>query len=327
MPWHVVKNSSQCPDSKPYGVVKDSDGSLVACHASESDANDHLAALYASEQSSQADRQDVADRLQELRDFLPDVDENLQRYFPFAVEELRDSGDKLSLYNVRGYASVYDSWSLDLGGFRERIMPGAFDEVLEAGPAVAHVWDHDTSKILSATWNDTLTLSSDTHGLQFYSRVAKTDYAKDLRVLLERRDIKEASFAFTVAEDGEEWRIVEENDREIIERDITRVNGLYDVTTCAMGAYPATTSALALRSIVRGRSPAVRAMLVAQVQEEPGGEPQEVAPETEGTPQASEVDAEKEKRDIEEWKERRKADYLSTRRFAFGVNSDKETNE
>jgi uncharacterized protein len=233
-------------------------------------------------------------RLQELREFLPAIDQSLQRFFPFEIEELRDSGDKLSAYNVRGYASVYDSWSLDLGGFRERVMPEAFDEVLGSESlAVAHVWDHDTSKILSATWNDTLTLSSDTHGLQFYSRVAKTDYAKDLRVLLERRDIKEASFAFTVGEGGDEWRVVEEEDgTEIIERDILKVDGLYDVTTCAMGAYPATSSALALRSIVRGRSPAVRAMLVAQVQDELEGKRQEVAPDDSvGTPQASEEDA------------------------------------
>lgn len=227
----------------------------------------------------------MSETLRELREFLPIVDEGLQRFFPFEVEELRDSGDKLSAYNVRGYASVYDSWSLDLGGFRERVMPGAFDNVLQSEPAVAHVWDHDTSKILSATWNDTLTLSSDTHGLQFYSRVAKTDYAKDLRVLLERRDIKEASFAFTVADGGEEWRVVEEDGKEIIERDILQVGGLYDVTTCAMGAYPATTSALALRSIVRGRALDARALVVAQTE----GDRQEAPSEETGTPREPEA--------------------------------------
>lgn len=48
MPWHVAKPDS-CPASKPYGVIKDSDGSVVACHESPGKAKKQLAALYASE--------------------------------------------------------------------------------------------------------------------------------------------------------------------------------------------------------------------------------------------------------------------------------------
>lgn len=48
MPWHVAKSSS-CPDSKPWGVIKDSTGTVVACHASKDKALKQLAALYASE--------------------------------------------------------------------------------------------------------------------------------------------------------------------------------------------------------------------------------------------------------------------------------------
>lgn len=48
MPYHVTKSSS-CPASKPYAVVKNADGKVMGCHASESDANDQLAALYANE--------------------------------------------------------------------------------------------------------------------------------------------------------------------------------------------------------------------------------------------------------------------------------------
>jgi len=49
VPWHVVKNHAECTDGKPWAVVKDADGSVAGCHTSESDANDQLAALYASE--------------------------------------------------------------------------------------------------------------------------------------------------------------------------------------------------------------------------------------------------------------------------------------
>src|SRR5215831_10721503 len=50
MPWHVAK-TAQCPTSKPWGVIKDSDGSVVpgGCHPTQAEANAHMAALYASE--------------------------------------------------------------------------------------------------------------------------------------------------------------------------------------------------------------------------------------------------------------------------------------
>jgi HK97 family phage prohead protease len=50
MPWHAAK-SDQCPVSKPWAVIKDSDGTIAGCHATESDADDQVAALYANEKS------------------------------------------------------------------------------------------------------------------------------------------------------------------------------------------------------------------------------------------------------------------------------------
>lgn len=49
MPWHKQKGHADCPDGKPWAVVKDSDGSVAGCHASEDSADDQLAALYASD--------------------------------------------------------------------------------------------------------------------------------------------------------------------------------------------------------------------------------------------------------------------------------------
>jgi hypothetical protein len=49
MPWHKVENHAECPAGKPWAVVKDSDGSVAGCHANESEANDHMKALYANE--------------------------------------------------------------------------------------------------------------------------------------------------------------------------------------------------------------------------------------------------------------------------------------
>jgi hypothetical protein len=50
MPYHVGK-TSQCPTSKPWGVIKDATGTVIpgGCHESKKDAEDHMAALYANE--------------------------------------------------------------------------------------------------------------------------------------------------------------------------------------------------------------------------------------------------------------------------------------
>jgi len=47
-PWHVAK-SSECGSSKPWAVIKDSDGSVEGCHPTQAKANKQMAALYAAE--------------------------------------------------------------------------------------------------------------------------------------------------------------------------------------------------------------------------------------------------------------------------------------
>jgi HK97 family phage prohead protease len=48
VPWHVVEDHAECGEGR-FGVVKDDDGELVACHDSRQSADDQVAALYASE--------------------------------------------------------------------------------------------------------------------------------------------------------------------------------------------------------------------------------------------------------------------------------------
>src|SRR6266540_967167 len=48
MPWHIG-TSVECPDSKLFAVIKDSDDSVAGCHATKAAAEKQLAALYANE--------------------------------------------------------------------------------------------------------------------------------------------------------------------------------------------------------------------------------------------------------------------------------------
>jgi HK97 family phage prohead protease len=224
-------------------------------------------------------------RIDEMRDFVQAVDPELQRSFPFEVEEVRDSGAGGGVYTVKGHAAVFNKWSLDLGGFRERIKKGAFDEALSKDPHVLHLWDHDTTRALSSTRSSTypLELRVDPNGLHFYSKVAPTSYSEDLRVLLEGGVISQSSFAFTVKND--EWRMTEQDGDEIVERTILEVEDLFDVTTCAMGAYPTTDSALAVRNLSLGRSSAIPTVALVA-----GGETEDAPDDPVVTPQTSNED-------------------------------------
>lgn len=170
-----------------------------------------------------------------------------RRYAHIAGLQTRDNGDPDSLFSATGRAIVFNSYSLDLGGFKEEIDPEAVREAMYAEDADYHLlWDHDTTLVLARNRNGTLKAEITGDGVDFWSRVAKTTYAADLRVLMDRGDVDECSFAFTIAEGGEEWR--QDSDGTIVRR-VTKIERLWDLTICARGAYPATHSAT-VRSFV-----------------------------------------------------------------------------
>lgn len=162
---------------------------------------------------------------------------------PFEDVEVRDSGAGDGSYTIRGHAAVFNRLSLDLGGFQEKIDPGAFTAVLNRAPTVLADWDHDTRWILGATANGTLELRETPHGLHYWSRVAPTSYAADLRILMDRGDIAGASFMFTIAKERWEWT-GDEADLPIAT--IEEIGELYDVTVTGRGAYPQADSSLAM---------------------------------------------------------------------------------
>lgn len=205
-------------------------------------------------------------------------DGRLEVRMPIDGWEVRHSGRADESFTVRGYAAVYNQLSLDLGGFREMIQPGAFDAILASNPDVHFVWDHDTRYVGARTANGTLELRSDNTGLYMDARVGNYSWAKDLRTALERRDIDQGSFAFTVGDDGDDWEI---QDDESILRTIRTVSGLYDVTVTAQGAYPQTSMAAAMRSLDKavseGRLPAERMAAGATLVASDKGEPESPA--------------------------------------------------
>lgn len=62
MPWKIVKNAGSCDESKPYAVVKETDGKVVGCHETREGANEQLRALYVNEPTAAEAIEFVRDR-------------------------------------------------------------------------------------------------------------------------------------------------------------------------------------------------------------------------------------------------------------------------
>ena len=145
---------------------------------------------------------------------------------------------------IVGHAAVFDQLSEDLGGFREKIAPGAFAETLKAGDDVRALFNHNADYILGRTRSGTLRLEENMHGLAIEIDAPDTQFARDLVLApMERGDISQMSFAMAVQ--GQSWD--ELPDGSWI-RTITKVR-LYDVSPVTYPAYPQTDVQLARRSL------------------------------------------------------------------------------
>src|SRR5277367_5678504 len=87
------------------------------------------------------------------------------RYLP--ARELRATKNADGTRTVSGYAAVFNSLSVDFGGWQEIVAPGAFTRFLLANPDVVCLRDHDNAILLGRTASKTLTLEQDATGLRF----------------------------------------------------------------------------------------------------------------------------------------------------------------
>lgn len=146
---------------------------------------------------------------------------------------------------VVGYAAVFNTLSEDLGGFREMIIPGAFDRAVSERQDVRALVDHAPGRILGRTKAGTLTLSVDEHGLRAEITPPQTNAAAEVMEAIRRGDVDGMSFAFRVRTDL--WRTEDGTDiREVRDLD------LFDVSVVTYPAYPATE--VALRSLATHRA-------------------------------------------------------------------------
>ncbi|WP_333641883.1 HK97 family phage prohead protease [Mesotoga prima] len=149
---------------------------------------------------------------------------------------------------ISGYAAVFNELSDDLGGFREKIQPGAFSEAI-VNDDVRALWNHDSNYVLGRNKAGTLKLSEDERGLHYVVDLPDTQWAKDLSESIKRGDVTQSSFGFIV--DSDEWA---KQDGETV-RTLTKVT-LFDVSPVTYPAYPQTsTSARSILEANKDRIP------------------------------------------------------------------------
>lgn len=143
---------------------------------------------------------------------------------------------------MSGYAIVFDSMSLDLGGFKEIISPEAVDRTLSSGEEVFALFDHNSANVIANTRNGTLQLRKDVKGLAVTIDPADTQVGRDTLALVARGDVSGMSFGFRVLEDS--WNY----DAKVPVRTIHDMR-VSEVSIVAMPAYKATNIQEALRSL------------------------------------------------------------------------------
>lgn len=189
---------------------------------------------------------------------------------------LRADGEKSK--RIGGYAFKYNKLSRDLGGFVERIAPGAARKTLADGGDVLCQIHHDYRYLLGRTTSGTLRLTDDKVGLDYETDLPDISYARDLAVLAERGDIAHSSFWFRAIKDH--WEVSDDGYvlRTLIEFE------LRDVAPVVTPAYPDTSVAVrsfAERFHLDSEERAMRALrsneardLVARVDDEDSGRQQ-----------------------------------------------------
>jgi uncharacterized protein len=171
-----------------------------------------------------------------------------RRVIGVAAGELRVvAADKVS--KIAGHAAKFDVLSEDLGGFRERIAPGAFAKSIQSSDIRA-LFNHDANIVLGRNKSGTLRLSEDSAGLAYEVDAPDTQLVRDMVLSpISRGDVTQCSFGFYTIDD--KWAKVDgEWIRTLLECD------LLDVSPVTYPAYPQTEVAVrALQQAVQASAP------------------------------------------------------------------------
>jgi HK97 family phage prohead protease len=160
-----------------------------------------------------------------------------ERRFTSVPVEIRAGSDKPT---IGGYAAKFTpAISQNLGGFKEQIMPVAFNRSASQGwPDVQARYNHEDSMLLGTVGGGSLRLRVNDTGLQYEVDMLDDAISQRIYKLVARGDVRQSSFAFIA--DQDEWTT---DDTGFPLRSLHQVR-LVDVAPVNAPAYLDTTAAV-----------------------------------------------------------------------------------
>jgi len=151
----------------------------------------------------------------------------------FTVELRDNSGTP----QITGYPVVFNSLSMDMWGFREKVAPGAFKKTLsEQKDKIRALWNHDTG-IVMGRMGANLELSEDDKGLAMV--LSDPVMSDEQRQMMTRDFVNQMSFGFQAVRD--QWE--ENRDEDTVTRTLLEVR-LFEVSVVTFPASEETSASL-----------------------------------------------------------------------------------
>lgn len=159
----------------------------------------------------------------------------------FAIEVRAAEEAKENDYTVKGYATTFNEPYLlyDWGDYKvyEQIDARAFDDC-DMNDVIMQ-YDH-SGRVFARTSNETLQLRTDSHGLYIEADLGGTEAGRALYEEIKGGYTTKMSFGFIVAEDKREVINDRENKVTTVNRTITKISKLFDVSAVSLPANDGT---------------------------------------------------------------------------------------
>lgn len=243
MPWHIEADNPSCDG---FAVVKDDDGTVEGCHASEESAQAQLGALYAAEamaeEMGEPDAGDEPEAIVELEQHArADKTGREERRGSLHVRNA-DQNTATADLEVYGYASKFEQPYpiTDLyGEYEEVVRTGAFAKTIDRDDVRLYV-NHD-GMALARTSAGNLELAEDAIGLEYRATLdRRVSVVSDLEHLMRAGIMRESSFAFQPVE--QRWNA------DYTRRELLEVR-LFDVSVVSLPANPAANAGVRAEAI------------------------------------------------------------------------------
>ena len=171
---------------------------------------------------------------------------NEREYRSMELRLLPDVEGEEKRYMVEGYASTFDPYvllTMDGIDYKEQIDPTAFDEA-DLTDVVFRI-DHQ-GRVYARTSAGTVELWHDEHGLGTRTDLSRTATAREIFDEIKAGNYPKMSFAFVVAENGDEY------DKKTHTRTIHKIAKVFDVSPVSFPANPGTELSVSTRSYFDG---------------------------------------------------------------------------